>query len=233
MQHSLSSLARALHAGICSPNTPSCRTLCAAFCIRYHRLGCQLPWQTQVPPIAWSLGATQHPSAITNPGLEIHNQRWESGLHKGMRSVPSICGTAVFLSPRGWRAVLSRDGLGCAAALCSTSFHQMLRRAWWGPNPSSDLHAPPADPAPPSPPSLLLALPLLADATQALVRFHRAPFWRGSLARPCLGSPGRILIGRAREMERAGLSAPQVTALSVLPPPCLALHQSAAQQPGL
>lgn len=63
--------------------------------------------------------------------------------------------------------------------------------------------------------------------------FTVLPFGEEALHGLVWGSPGRILIGRAREMERAGLSAPQVTALSVLPPPCLALHQSAAQQPGL
>lgn len=79
MQHSLSSLARALHAGICSPNTPSCRTLWAALCNWYHRLGCQRPWQTRVPLIAWPPGDTQLPcvasSATTNSGQEIHSPR--------------------------------------------------------------------------------------------------------------------------------------------------------------
>lgn len=120
----------------------------------------------------------------------------------------SICGTAVFLAPRGWRAVLSTDGLGCAAGLCSISFLQMLRRAWWGPDPPSDLHPSPADPAPPSPALLLLALALLADATQALVQFQYAFFWRGSLVWPCLGSPGRMVIGRPRGNGESRVGSP-------------------------
>lgn len=62
----------------------------------YHRLGCQLPWQTQLPPIAWSPGATQHrrvaSSAASNSGWEIRSPRvgvW-AAQRGGFRSSPFV-----------------------------------------------------------------------------------------------------------------------------------------------
>lgn len=73
----LSSLARVLHAGICSPNTPCRRTPWAAL-----HLGRPRSLLLLGPP-----GATQHPcvtsSASPNSGQEMCSQGWESGLLKG------------------------------------------------------------------------------------------------------------------------------------------------------
>lgn len=140
MQNSLSSPARSLHAGICIPNTPFHRTLWAALCIWCQRLGCHRPWQTQILPL---LGTQHRPvaiSAATNSVQEIGSPRLGVGMvqRAGFRSSPFVelqCSCC----PGGGEPA-QQSWILCAARLCSISVVEMLRRAWWAPDPSSFTH---------------------------------------------------------------------------------------------